>query len=136
MSKPNGVIDVVMQHITSGCTNAAQIIEASGLEKKVVWNALSRLKARGSIRSAGRGPSAVIELAGGRSLPAPVKRRAPKPKPEAEPPADFRALMTHRCEIQVHKSGAIVDLTPAEALELHAFLDSISPVLQAQAEAA
>lgn len=128
--------ETVLGAIVAGFTSAARIIETTGLEKKQVWNSLQQLKAKGKIRTAGRGASSVIELINGRHLP---QMKASTPAPIAavdSTPTDFRALITHRREIQVSKGDAVCGLTASEALELYRFLDQMEPILTAAAEEA
>lgn len=144
------VIQRVRHELTeAGPQSTRNLMRLLDLSKAKVQGALLALAQDGVIISEGTTVNRMHRIAGDQRAPvvappASGKRKASSARAPgtvtsavaaalgAAPP--WRALMTHRGEIQVHKAGAVVDLDAAEALELHAFLESMSPVLQAQVE--
>lgn len=124
------VTDTVLDAIRNGHNKAAGIAEATGLEKSQVWNALHRLRESSAIKTVGRGPAATIVLLSRAEPPTPRLVRAPAEAPDD----DFRALITHRSEVQVTQGAAVCNLKPSQALDLYRFLSSMEPILVAAVE--
>jgi hypothetical protein len=113
----------------------AQLAADLKLANKQVVAALHRLRNKGAAGNNGRrGPASAWSRAGVNGAPPGAAAGAPSQVPVVAAAApDFQAAIDHRGRIAVRVDGIGIQIRPADALELLAFLQQMEDVIAYQA---